>query len=170
MAGVWALGCQLVCANPDCTELAVVEGRTQVKLNRSTISGSGSGVFASCGAEVAIQKSTVANNGSGALVSSTYWFDESHYSSVASSFDAHETIFAGNTNWGVISYDSWLMLGSIDDPGRNSFLSNSPGSIANVSSNPVLAQWNWFGTANAVAIASTIGGDVTYEPFLRRAP
>ena len=312
--GVWALGCQLVCANPDCTELAVVEGRTQVKLNKSTISGSGSGLFARCGAEIELQKSTVSQNWTGANVASTYWFDETHKSLVPSSITAsdtdftanqssglwlmekgtmgqglgnrfkgnwdgihvtggadyvgrgdilsghtadgvfvlgcelvcsnadcsqravvqeqsrvrleraairdnlgqgvvagcgavidleesvsagngngavalayidfgdgydvmvpstissHGTVFAGNVEWGVISYDSWLMLGSTENPGENSFLSNGVGSIANVSPNPVLAQWNWFGTTNAAVIASTIGVDVTYEPFLSRAP
>ena len=312
--GVWALGCQLVCANPDCTELAVVEGRTQVKLNKSTISGSGSGVFARCGAEIELKKSTVGENGTGANVASTYWLDETHKSLVPSSITsidtdftdnqgsglwlmeegtsgqgvgnrfkgnwdgihvtggadyigrgdsmsghtadgvfvlgcellcsnadcsqravvqaqsrvrleraairnnlgqgvvagcgavidlekgvsagnrngavalayidlgdgydvtasstiaAHETVFSGNVEWGVIGYDSWLTLGSTEDPGRNSILLNGVGSIANVSPNPVLAQWNWFGTADPVAIAGTIGGIVTYEPFLTHAP
>jgi hypothetical protein len=171
--GIWALGCVLVCANPDCTELAVSEGRTKVELYGATIRGShdGAGVFARCGAKIVMKDGAVAGNRTGADVASTYQFDESHTSSVPSSLDAHGTLFAENDSCGVsVSEDSRLALGSLASPGKNSFLANAAGSIANHSASCVPAQWNWFGTTDAAVIASSLIGCGEFVPFLKHAP
>ncbi len=170
--GVFALGCELLCMTPDCSAPTLLLEASRVTLERAEIrNNQGQGVAAGCGAEVDLSNSVSAGNANGAAAVAYVDFGGGIDVTAPSTIRARGTVFSGNVEWGVISYDSWPDLGSMQDPGKNSFLSNGAGSIANVSPDPVLAQWNWFGTADPLAIAATIGGtNVAFEPFLSRAP
>jgi hypothetical protein len=179
--GVFALGHEVVCATEDCSVLVVDREETLVTLDNATLSGNGyDGVLALCGTTVELRDSaSTGNGGSGAVAMSTCDWGDLGLSAAPSRIFARGTLFSENREDGVTAYeDSQLLLGSLADPGRNSFLGNLARSIANSTPNPVLAQWNWFGTSDAAAIASSIVdcradpsyGCVEHVPFLSRAP
>ena len=176
--GLFNLGQESMCNNPGCTTGGIVQGEVRVELDGATISRNGGGLVAVCGTTVELRDTVVTGNAdNGAVLNSICdWGDLGVYS-VPVVLDARETVFADHSQWGVIAYeDSHLLLGSLAEPGGNSFLRNT-GAIANITPNPVLAQWNWFGTTDAAAIASSIVdcradpsyGCVDYVPFLSRA-
>jgi len=170
--GVLVQGCDLRCVAPPCSSnVTLMMDRLSAVLNDSRVSGnSGGGIGAICGADVSVNQSIIANSVNGAVAIAHLDFGGGYVADAPSTITAHGTVFSGHQQWGAITYDSVLNLGSIQAPGMNSFLSNGIGSIANVSASPVLAQWNWFGTSDPTAIAATIGGDVAYVPFLTRPP
>ena len=178
--GLFVLGEENMCNSPGCSTAGIVQGQAQVTMDGATIKRNGGGMTALCGATVLLRNSAITGNlGSGtALTSTCDWGDLGAFSAPVV-LDARGTVFANNPQWGVIAYgDSHLLLGTLADPGRNSFLGNLDGAIANITLNPVLAQWNWFGTTDAAAIALSIVdcradpsyGCVDYVPFLSRAP
>jgi hypothetical protein len=178
--GVSVFGNELLWTAPDSSSPEIVGTESRVELEDAAVRRNFHGVVANCGAVIKLRTSFVTSSqDTGAIVGSTCDWGEFGLSSAPSILDSRRTVFAGNPGWGAIAYgDSRLVLGSSGDPGRNSFLENGAGSIANLSPDPVHAQWNWFGTADAAAIASSIVdcradpsfGCVAYAPFLKRQP
>ncbi|HUM11825.1 MAG TPA: right-handed parallel beta-helix repeat-containing protein [Myxococcaceae bacterium] len=169
--GLVAIGCPPPPATPP--------GPTRVTVERSTVVENGQeGMFATCGTTVKVRESTFSKNRIGLWLASTWNFGGGNVGSAQSDLDARRTVFADNAQFGVRADASLMMLGTIDDPGQNSFLRNVLGAIWNDSPNVVPAQWNWFGTTDANAIASSITdcnddpnfGCVQFVPFLKRAP
>jgi hypothetical protein len=178
--GVSVFGHEVRCGAPDCNSLEIALEESLVKLEETTLRGNYQGVVASCGSTIELwNTASTRNKDSGVILGSTCDWGELGLTSAPSILRAHDSVFAENPGWGVIAYeDSQLLLGSLTDPGGNSFLGNLDGAIANITPNPVLAQWNWFGTNDAAVIASSIVdcradssyGCVEHVPFLSRAP
>ncbi len=173
--GVGVSGCGIICANPDCSSKRYVHEVGRLRLDGASIENNAAqGVSAGCGADATILKSLITGSTNGIVASAYLDLGDGVTFNEPSKISAHQTVFSNNQQWGAIGYDSFLDLGTIEAPGLNSFLSNGNGSIANVSVNDVLAQWNWFGTANPAAIAATLGGydinSIHYTPFLTRPP
>jgi Right handed beta helix region len=173
--GIAVSGCGVICSNPDCSSRQYVQEVGRLTLDGASLEDNAAqGVNAACGADVSLRKSRLSGNACGVVALAHVDLGDGVSFDVPTTIRARETMFASNWSWGAIDYDSFLDLGTDEDPGLNSFLSNGEGSIANVSTNQVLAQWNWFGTANPAAIAATLGGydigSILYTPFLTRPP
>ena len=169
--GAIALGCELLCANFDCSLQVLVQETSRMRLDGPVLSDNGQqGAAGLCGAEVELVGALVSGNMNGAVLQATVDFGGGRVASAPSTLTARGSVFTGNRLWGVIGYGSQLALGTVEDPGGNSFLSNGDGAIANLFGPPGTAQQNWFGTADAGVIAGLVQGDVTWQPFLLRPP
>ena len=150
----------------------IIQERSLTVLNDFAITGNEvDGLWSSCDAQVNLSHGSITNNvGRGAGVSSTWVFPDGSQSYAPSRLKAEWTVFDTNRHGAVAFDDSHLILGTLDEPGMNSFLGNRSKAIRNLSTGPVSAQWNWFGTPDAAAIAESLFGDVIYEPFLLQEP
>lgn len=87
-----------------------------------------------------------------------------------------------NGRWGVSVYHNAEPLlglsGSAENPGLNTFIDNAEYDLANQTPRPILAQRNWWGSANQAQIGARILdhsenaalGPVNFTPFLQSAP
>jgi Right handed beta helix region len=150
----------------------ILQERSLAVLNDFALDGNGAdGLWAACDAQVNLTHGSVSQNvGRGAGVASTWDFGDGNQSYAPSRLSAAWTVFDTNRHGAVAFEDSHLVLGTLDEPGMNSFLGNRANAIRNLSTQIVFAQWNWFGTTDAAVIAGSLVGDVTYEPFLLHEP
>jgi len=170
--GLVVLGCELFCNDAECSPPVIIQERSLVVLNDFEINGNmGDGLWSACDAQVNLAHGSIAHNvGRGAVVASTWDFGGGNQSYAPSELKVEWTVFDTNRVGAVAREDSRLILGTLDEPGMNSFLGNTALAIRNLSTGPVSAQLNWFGTTDAAVIAGSLFGNVTYEPFLTHEP
>ena len=150
----------------------ILQERSLAVLNDFALDGNGAdGLWAACDAQVNLAHGSISHNvGRGAGVASTWDFGDGNQSYAPSRLGAVWTVFGSNRVGALLLEDSRMILGTLEEPGMNSFLDNWQKAIGNRSSVPVFAQWNWFGTTDAAVIAGSFVGDVTYDPFLLHEP
>lgn len=172
--GAWARDMNFFCANADCSLQQLAVATAQLSLDHMRIEHNAFNGCAATGAQVRIASSSLSDNGgNGGVIAFSGWDYDlgdgvSRHVEMPGKVTVRASSFTGNTAWGaIVKGASTLDLGG-PEGGGNSFVGNGTFAVVNQTSPmaSVAAEGNWWGTANAAAIAAMVSGPVDFVPFL----
>jgi hypothetical protein len=181
LRGVYVTDLDFGCADPACNLYLLVQARTRVALKQVAVERNGfSGLLTDGGGEISVRESSLSGNGTvaprhGIWLRSYNQYDLGdgviHTVDIPSSVTVRESKVDGNTGQAVrLDGTSVADLGTHRDRGENSLAGNLLGGVFNFTGTTVPAEGNWWGTADATAIAAMNSGPVQFVPFLNSAP
>jgi hypothetical protein len=181
LRGVYVTDLDFTCADADCNLYVLVQARTRVSLKQVAVERNGfSGLLTDGGGEISVRESSLSGNGTlaprhGIWLRSFNEYDLGdgviHTVDIPSSVTVRESKVDGNTGQAVrLDGTSVADLGTHRDRGENSLAGNLLGGVFNFTGTTVPAEGNWWGTADATAIAAMNSGPVQFVPFLNSAP